>query len=110
MTTHFSDLNNDRLPIHDLVEIRLRELGIRRNEFARRCGFKNIAKGIRRIEAMCSGDLDSAPSRMILKALPVALEVSDDIVSAAVRETAASVEESERKATAERDDAWRASF
>jgi hypothetical protein len=39
-----------RLPIHDLVETQLKQLGLRRSELARRCGFKNANKGIRRIE------------------------------------------------------------
>jgi hypothetical protein len=108
--TFFGDRNNGRLPIHDLVETRLKELGIQRSEFARRCGFKNVAKGIRRIEAMCAGDLVSLSAKMILKALPRALEVSEEIAEDIVRETAVLLEQNERRAVAERDAAWRASF
>jgi hypothetical protein len=108
--THFGDRNNGRLPIHDLVETRLKELGIQRSEFARRCGFKNVAKGIRRIEAMCAGDLVSLSAKMILKALPAALEVSEEIADGTVRETAVLLEQNERRAAADRDAAWRASF
>jgi hypothetical protein len=59
---------------------------------------------------MCDGDLDSSSARMILKALPAALEVGEDVVEAVVRESAAIIEQSKRRADAERDDAWRASF
>src|SRR5260221_476231 len=98
-----------RLPIHDLVHTRLKELGIRRSELARRCGFKNLEKGMRRLQ-VCGGDLESVSAATILKAMPAALEVSEDVVDVAVRETAASLDEGRRVADAERDAAWRASF
>ena len=106
-TVHLVGLKNGRLPIHDLVESRERELGIKRSDLARRCGFKNVAKGIRRIEAMCAGDLVSLSAKMILKALPVALEVSEEVVHGAVQETAVLLDQNERKAAAERDAARR---
>jgi hypothetical protein len=34
------------------------ELGLSRGEFAMRLGYKNIAKGIRRIDALCDGDIE----------------------------------------------------
>jgi hypothetical protein len=71
-------MSDFRLPILDLVETRLKELGIRRSELARRCGFRNVNKGIRRIEAVCCGDFGSLPARIILRALSTALEVSQD--------------------------------
>ena len=103
-------MSDHRLPIRELVETRSKELGIGRGELARRCGFKNVDKGIRRLEAMCDGDLDSSSARMILKALPAALEVGEEVVEAVVRESSASIERSKREADAERDGAWRASF
>ncbi len=102
--THF------RLPIHDLVETRLKELGISRSELARRCGFKNLDKGMRRIEAMCGGDLASPSAAMILTALPAALEVDVATVQVAVRETAETLDQQSRRAAADREAAWRASF
>ncbi len=98
------------LPIHALVEARLKALGIRRSELARRCGFKNLAKGMRRLDAVCKGDIDSPSSRMILTALPTALDVEEGIVQAAVRETAETLEQMDRTAAADRESAWRASF
>ena len=32
----------DRYPIHELIESQQKRLGLRRNELARRCGFKNF--------------------------------------------------------------------
>src|SRR4051812_2377741 len=106
----FGGLESGRLPIHDLEENRLKDLGIERSELVRRVGFKNAAKGIRRIEAMCAGDLVSLSAKMILKALPVALEVSEEIVQDKVHETAWVLEQNEKRTSAERDAAWRASF
>jgi hypothetical protein len=103
-------MSGHRLRIHDLVETRVKQLGIRRSELARRCGFKNVNKGIRRIEGVCCGDLTSRSANLVLQMLPEALEVSRDVVNAAIRETADRIEVAERKAAAERDALWRASF
>ena len=37
----------DLLPVQTLIEDRSRELGLSRSELVRRCGYKNMAKGIR---------------------------------------------------------------
>jgi hypothetical protein len=103
-------MSDHRLPIHDLVETRLKELGIRRSEVVRRCGFKNVDKGLRRLEAVCGGDLDYVSARMVLNALPTALEVEEGVVDVAVRQSAALIDQSKRMAAAEREAAWRASF
>jgi hypothetical protein len=76
-------------------------------EVVRRCG---VDKGLRRLEAVCGGDLDSSSARMILKALPMALEVEEGVVDVAVRQTADSIDQSNRMAAAEQDAAWRTSF
>ena len=100
----------DRYPIHDLIESRLERLGIRRSELARQCGFNNVAKGIRRIDAICQGDMESPGAKMVLDALPTALEVDKESVEAAICATAAIIAEAERRAEVEREAAWRASF
>jgi hypothetical protein len=41
----------DHYPIHELIENQRKRLGLRRSELARRCGFKNLDKGLRRISA-----------------------------------------------------------
>jgi hypothetical protein len=97
-------------PVRSLVERQSKVLRIRRSELARRCGFKNIDKGIRRIEALCGGDLDSLSAHKIVKALPIALEVGEDDVDLAVRETAYLIAQGKQIAAAEREIAWRGSF
>jgi hypothetical protein len=50
-------MKND-LAIGTLIRSRMIELGLCRGEFAKRLGYKNIAKGIRRIDALCEGDIE----------------------------------------------------
>ena len=46
------------LAIATLIRSRMTELGLSRGEFAKRLGYKNVAKGIRRIDALCDGDIE----------------------------------------------------
>ena len=69
-----------------------------------------MAKGIDRIDDVCRGDLTSEQAKTIIKALPAALEISKELVDAAVLETANIIEEANRKEAAERDAAWRNAF
>jgi len=100
----------DHYPIHNLIENQQKRLGMGRSELARRCGFKNVTKGIRRIDSVCHGDLDSQAAKMVLDALPAALEMGRGAVETAVRDTAEIIAEAERRAAAEREATWRASF
>jgi hypothetical protein len=97
----------DHYPIHDLIENQTKQLGLRRIELARRCGFKNVEKGLRRIDGVCHGDLDSPGAKMVIEALPAALEVDKDVVEEAIAATAEIIAEAERLAEAKRDAAWR---
>jgi len=100
----------DHYPIHDLIENRQRQLGLRRNELARRCGFKNVEKGLRRIDGVCHGDFDSPGAKMVLDNIAVALEVDKVVVEEAIAATAEIIAEANRLAEAKRDAAWRKSF
>jgi hypothetical protein len=57
---------NTQFPIHDLIESQQKRLGLRRSDLALRIGFKNVAKGLRRIDGVCHGDLDSPGAKMAL--------------------------------------------
>ncbi|HXY58167.1 MAG TPA: hypothetical protein VEH76_06275 [Methylocystis sp.] len=100
----------DQLPISDLIENRQKQLGLGRSELALRRGFKNISKGIRRIDGVCAGDLNSPAARMVLTNLPAALEVEKDTVENALHTTREVMLEAERQAEARREAAWRESF
>ena len=56
------------LAIATLIRSRMTELGLSRGEFAKRLGYKNIAKGIRRIDVLCGGDVEG--TKQFLDALP----------------------------------------
>jgi len=100
----------DHYPIHALIESQEKRLGLGRNELGRRCGFKNLAKALRRIDGVCHGDLDSPGAKMVLDNLAVALEVDKVVVENAIAATAQVIADANRLAEANRDAAWRASF
>ena len=101
---------NERYPIQELIEARMKQIGLGRGELASRCGYKNVAKGLRRIDALCEGDIDSEGATMVIRALPAALEIDKSKVAAALQETAEIIEEEERRYVAAQEAAWRASF
>ena len=47
-------MSDDLLPIKILISNRCDELGLRPAELIRRCGYKNISKGLRRLESVHS--------------------------------------------------------
>ena len=78
------------LSIATLIRSRTTELGLSRGEFAKRLGYKNIAKGIRRIDALCGGDING--TKHFLDVLPQALETSADTVKFALEQTVRELE------------------
>ena len=65
------------LAIAALIRSRMTELGLSRGEFAKRLRYKNVAKGIRRIDALCArycecGQIavDEVPNRLIAGVVP----------------------------------------
>jgi len=96
------------LAIATLIQSRMTELGLSRGEFAKRLGYKSIAKGIRRIDALCDGDLEG--TKQFLDVLPQALETSADTVKRALEETVREIELVERQEAETRDKIWRENF
>jgi hypothetical protein len=94
--------------LETLIAKRCRELGLDPGEFVRRCGYRNVSKGMRRLEQLCAGDLQKGQS--LLRALPVALEISLDVVNRAIAETRQQVDDANARAAAEKEAAWRAAF
>jgi len=88
------------LPIDELISSRSNELGIGPVDVVRRCGYKNIAKGLRRLEDLRRGDIQRA--RALISGLPRALGVPVEVVEKAVEDTA--------RQLLDADEAWRASF
>ncbi|MBJ6981663.1 hypothetical protein [Luteimonas sp. MC1572] len=74
------------LPMADLMEARMRALGLTNAQLARRMGYvSTVAKGIRHIEAMLAGDLKE--SRGLACKLAAALEVDEGVVFDAIEDS-----------------------
>ena len=89
------------LPIATLIETRSRKLGVPPIELVRRAGYKNISKGLRRLDSLREGRLDGNVA--LIQGLPTALQVSREVVGSAVEETHRQKKEAEEAA-------WRAEF
>jgi hypothetical protein len=96
------------LAIATLVRSRMIELGLSRGELAKRLGYKNIAKGIRRIDALCDGDLEG--TKQFLDVLPQALETSAETVKRALDQTVRQLEMAEKQEAEAHDKIWRENF
>jgi hypothetical protein len=83
------------------VSRRCDELGLSHKELVRRAGYKNIAKGLRRLEQLCGADFKGSAG--LIAMLPSALDVPVDVVKQSVEETRRFLHES-------REAAWRAAF
>jgi hypothetical protein len=51
-----SETQHQTLAIEALVGRRCSDLGLSSPQLIRRCGYKNISKGLRRLEQLCAGD------------------------------------------------------
>jgi hypothetical protein len=96
------------LAIAALIRSRMTELGLSRGEFAKRLGYKNLAKGIRRIDALCDGDIEG--TKQFLDVLPQALETSAETVKLALEQTVREIELAEKQEAEARDKIWRENF
>jgi hypothetical protein len=73
-----------------------------------KAGYKNCSKGLRRLDQLLLGDLES--SRHLIAGLPAALDLPTDTVAEAVKLTCQELEAIRQREAEEADRAWRASF
>jgi hypothetical protein len=85
---------NTEFPIGTLISARRRELGMSPAELVRRAGYKRINSGLRRLNALCLGDL-SGKTQFLVGGLPGALEFSPDRMNEAIVATAYQLAEAE---------------
>jgi hypothetical protein len=97
-----------QLEIAALVEKRMRELGLSRADLAARLGYLNFAKGMRRIDEVCQGQLDRHSE--LLARLPYALKIDSKVVYEAETKTRAQMAEAARQAAVAQEQEWRAKF
>ena len=100
----------DKLPIHELIDRRSTALQIGRRELASRCGYGNLAKGLRRIDALCAGQLGSQAAEKVVVALPQALEIDKAEIVTALLASKALLQERKDAEAAEAEEHWRAAF
>ena len=96
------------LAIATLIRSRMTELGLSRGEFANRLGYKNLAKGICRIDVLCEGDVEG--TKHFLDVLPQALQISAETVKRALDQTVREIELAEKQEAEARDKIWRENF
>jgi hypothetical protein len=89
------------LPLSILITERCGELELSRSGLVTRCGYRNVSKGLRRLDQVYAGDLEKAAS--LLRGLPKALNLSPETVQRAIDETVQQI-------AAEAEARWRASF
>jgi hypothetical protein len=94
-------MSRRELPLATLITERCRELGLSRSELIARCQYKNIAKGLHRLEQAYAGSLEKAG--FLIRQLPEALDLSPETIQRAAADTV-------RLLAEEEDARWRASF
>ena len=72
-------------PAATLIRSRCLELGLNKARLVRLAGYKNEAKGIRRLNSLIAGDLKTA--RWLIQGLPAALNLPTNVISGAVEQT-----------------------
>lgn len=98
----------DILAIETFIGNRCSELGLSQSEFIRDVGYKDISKGIRRLEQLYAGDVSKA--QKLIQALPAMLAVSADAVNKAVEGTQQQLRESKQQLRESENKAWRRLF
>jgi hypothetical protein len=88
-------------PIKLLIEDRCRVLGLTRQDVVRRAGYRNVPKGLRRLDELLEGEWYKA--RGLIDRLPVALDLLAEKVNEAVSET-------DRQMRSAEEAAWRYAF
>jgi hypothetical protein len=94
-------IGSSNLRIDELISSRCNELDIGPVELVRRCGYKNLAKGLRRLEALHGGELKS--TRGLIRGLPQALDLPAEVIQKAIDDTTKQLHEAHEAA-------WRAAF
>jgi hypothetical protein len=94
-------MSEEQLSIQILISSRCLELGLRPVEVVRRCDYKSLSKGLRRLEDISRGYF--AGTDTLIRGLPDALEVPAEVVKQAVEDT-------QRQLLEAQETAWREAF
>jgi hypothetical protein len=94
-------VSHEPLPTVVLLNERCADLKLKPADLVRRCGYKNITKGLRRLDEFRGCDFEA--SRGLIAALPNALGVPPEQLAEAIERTKQQLREASEKA-------WRAAF
>lgn len=95
------NLPQSSLPIAVLIRDRCRDLALTPADLIRRTGYKNVSKGLRLLERLCTGTVSRCQG--LIPLLPAALQVGDETLRHAIEDTQRQLKEAEEAA-------WRAAF
>jgi hypothetical protein len=92
------------LPVGRYVQSKIKESGMKRVEIIRQCGWKNVTKGLRRLDALIQ---DSSPDTDLLKKLIDVIKLDREELERHMRETNTIWELEIAKCEKERISAWK---
>jgi len=94
--------------IGTLMTTRSQELGLTKLEIVRLAGYKNETKGIRRLNSLIAGDVET--TRTLIQGLPAALNLPSHVILEAVKQTGQQIAAVRQRTAEQADAAWRAAF
>jgi hypothetical protein len=94
--------------IGTLITARSHELGLSKARIVRLAGYKNEAKGIRRLDSLIAGDLET--TRALIQGLPAAFNLPTRLILVAVEQTRQQIAAMRQRTAEQADAAWRAAF
>jgi hypothetical protein len=95
-------------PTASLIRIRCLELALNKARLVRLAGYKNEAKGIRRLNSLIAGDLET--TRRLIQGLPAALNLPTDVISGVVEQTRQQIVATKRRQAEQAGMEWRENF
>jgi hypothetical protein len=95
-------------PIATLITSRCRDLGLNRARLVRLAGYQNEAKGIRRLNSLVAGDLET--TRRLIQGLPEALNLPTHVVLGVIEQTRQQLTFMKRRQAEQAAKEWRDNF
>jgi hypothetical protein len=95
-------------PAATLIRSRCLELGLNKARLVQLAGYKNEAKGIRRLDSLIDGD--SETTRWLIQGLPAALDLPTDVISGVVEKTRQQIASMKRRQAEQAGMQWRDNF
>ena len=95
-------------PAATLIRICCLELGLSKARLVQLAGYKNEVKGIRRLDSLIAGDLET--TRRLIQGLPAALNLPTDVISGVVDQTRQQIASMKRREAEQAGTEWRDNF